>query len=89
MYHDQGLTPFKAIAFDEGVNFTAGLSVVRTSPAHGVGYDIAGENKASNASFRASLFMAIDIFKNRLIDDEIRSNPLIITSKHHGSNSIE
>ena len=89
MYHDQGLTPFKAIAFDEGVNFTAGLSVVRTSPAHGVGFDIAGQNKANPASFRAAIYTAIDVYKNRVIDDAIRANPLRITSKQHGSNSIE
>ena len=89
MYHDQGLTPFKSIAFDEGVNFTAGLSVVRTSPAHGVGYDIAGQNVANSASFRAAIYTALDVFKNRSIDEEIRANPLKITSKQHGSNSIE
>ena len=89
MYHDQGLVPFKAIAFDEGVNFTAGLSVVRTSPAHGVGYDIAGQNKANPASFRAAIYTAIDVFRNREIDDKIRANPLKITSKQHGYNAIE
>lgn len=89
MYHDQGLTPFKAIAFENGVNFTAGLSVVRTSPAHGVGFDIAGQNKANPDSFRAAIYTAIDVYKNRLIDDNIRANPLRITNKQHGANSIE
>lgn len=76
MYHDQGLAPFKALVFEDGVNFTAGLSVVRTSPAHGVGFDIAGKNVATCEPFRAALYRAIDIFKNRSIDDDIRSNPL-------------
>jgi len=65
MYHDQGLAPFKTLAFDQGVNFTAGLSIVRTSPGHGTGYDIAGENKASEHSFRNALYMAVDIYKKR------------------------
>ncbi len=65
MYHDQGLIPFKTIAMDNGVNFTAGLSVVRTSPDHGTAYDVAGKNVASENSFRQALYMAIDIYKNR------------------------
>lgn len=65
MYHDQGLIPFKAIAMDNGVNFTAGLSVVRTSPDHGTAYDLAGKNMASENSFRQALYMALDIYKNR------------------------
>ena len=65
MYHDQGLVPFKALAFEEGVNFTAGLSIVRTSPDHGTAYDIAGRNKANEASMRQAVFMAIDIVKAR------------------------
>lgn len=65
MYHDQGLIAFKMIAFDNGVNFTAGLPIVRTSPAHGTAYDIAGKNLASCTSFRKSLFTAVDIYKNR------------------------
>lgn len=76
MYHDQGLAPFKAIAMEEGVNFTAGLPVVRTSPAHGTGYGIAGKNIASEESFRQAMYMAIDIFKNRKFDDEAYANPL-------------
>lgn len=66
MYHDQGLTPFKLLAFDEGVNFTAGLPFVRTSPAHGTGYDIAGKNMANHASFTSALLLAAEIFKNRM-----------------------
>jgi len=65
MYHDQVLTPFKALAFESGVNFTAGLPAVRTSPDHGTGYDIAGKNEADPSSFRASLFAAIDLFNAR------------------------
>lgn len=65
MYHDQGLVPFKSLSFDSGVNYTAGLPFVRTSPAHGVGYDIAGTGKASPDSFRMALFTACDIFNNR------------------------
>ncbi len=65
MYHDQGLIPFKTLAFESGVNYTAGLSVIRTSPDHGTAYDIAGKNVASENSFRSAVFMAMDIFKNR------------------------
>ncbi|HIA37256.1 MAG TPA: 4-hydroxythreonine-4-phosphate dehydrogenase PdxA [Flavobacteriales bacterium] len=65
MYHDQGLIPFKVIAFENGVNFTAGLHVVRTSPAHGVAYDIAGKNKASSSSFNKALILACDILSRR------------------------
>lgn len=76
MYHDQGLIPFKTIAFNEGVNFTAGLNAVRTSPDHGAGYDIAGKNKANEQSFKKALYAAIDIFKNRKLYSEITENPL-------------
>lgn len=76
MYHDQGLAPFKALAMDEGVNFTAGLPVVRTSPAHGTAYDIAGKGIASEDSFRQAVYVAIDVFRNRQFDKAARSNPL-------------
>ena len=76
MYHDQGLTPFKTIEFERGVNFTAGLSIVRTSPAHGTAFEIAGEGIASPDSFRSALFLAIDIFKNRKFHEEINLNSL-------------
>jgi 4-hydroxythreonine-4-phosphate dehydrogenase len=76
MYHDQGLVPFKLASFDRGVNYTAGLPVVRTSPAHGTAYELAGEDKASPDSFRQALYMAIDIHKNRMIYEEISKNPL-------------
>ena len=65
MYHDQGLEPFKAIAFDDGVNFTAGLPIVRTSPDHGTAYDMAGRDEADPRSMMSAIFMAIDIFRHR------------------------
>lgn len=76
MYHDQGLAPFKALAMDEGVNFTAGLPVVRTSPAHGTAYDIAGKGLASEDSFRQAIYVAIDVFRNRQREQAARKNPL-------------
>jgi 4-hydroxythreonine-4-phosphate dehydrogenase len=80
MYHDQGLIPFKTIAFNEGVNFTAGLNAVRTSPDHGTGYDIAGKNQANEQSFKRAMYAAIDIFKNRQLHAEITENPLRINT---------
>ncbi|MEA5080752.1 MAG: 4-hydroxythreonine-4-phosphate dehydrogenase PdxA [Dysgonamonadaceae bacterium] len=76
MYHDQGLIPFKTLAMESGVNFTAGLPIVRTSPDHGTAYDIAGKGEASEQSFREAIYMAIDIYNNRTAFDEARSNPL-------------
>ena len=76
MYHDQGLAPFKALAMDEGVNFTAGLPVVRTSPAHGTAYDIAGKGLASEDSFRQAIYVAIDVFRNRQRNKQLRARPL-------------
>ena len=76
MYHDQGLAPFKALAMDEGVNYTAGLPVIRTSPAHGTAYDIAGKGLASEDSFRQAIYVAIDVFRNRLRDKAAHANPL-------------
>lgn len=76
MYHDQGLAPFKAVAMDEGVNFTAGLPIVRTSPAHGTAYDIAGQGIASENSFRQAIYTALDVFRNRKIEKEIHAHPL-------------
>lgn len=64
-YHDQGLIPFKTLAFGKGVNFTAGLSIVRTSPDHGTAFEIAGKGEADPSSFKEALFMAIQIYKNR------------------------
>ena len=76
MYHDQGLAPFKALSMDDGVNFTAGLSYVRTSPDHGTAFDIAGKGVASEASFRQAIYTAIDVYRNRLAYDEAYANPL-------------
>ena len=76
MYHDQGLAPMKALGMDDGVNFTAGLSIVRTSPAHGVAYDIAGKGCADENSFRQAIYTAIDIFRNRRNDAYAHRNPL-------------
>ena len=76
MYHDQGLAPFKALAMDEGVNFTAGLPIVRTSPAHGTAYDIAGQGVASENSFRQAIYTALDVYRNRLVEKEIHARPL-------------
>lgn len=77
MYHDQGMLPFKSLSFDTGVNYTAGLPIVRTSPAHGTAYEIAGKNQASPDSFREAIYLACDIFRNRMIYEEVTSNPLI------------
>ncbi len=79
MYHDQGLIPFKHMAFHNGVNYTAGLPVVRTSPDHGTGYDIAGKNVASETSFREALFLAVNVVKRRRENAELAANPLKIT----------
>lgn len=76
MYHDQGLIPFKHIAFHNGVNFTAGLPVVRTSPDHGTGFDIAGKNLASESSFREAIFTAMNILRRRRETAELTANPL-------------
>jgi 4-hydroxythreonine-4-phosphate dehydrogenase len=76
LYHDQGLIPFKTLAFDSGVNYTAGLSVIRTSPDHGTAFDIAGKNIADENSFRSAVFAAIDIAKNRMSYEEMNANPL-------------
>lgn len=76
MYHDQGLAPFKTLAMDSGVNFTAGLDYVRTSPDHGTGYDIAGKNLASPDSMRAAIYAAIDIVRSRRREDAAAAHPL-------------
>jgi len=76
MYHDQGLIPFKALSFGSGVNFTAGLPIIRTSPDHGTAYDIAGRGEASEKSFLEAIFMAMDIIKNRRAFIEMNMNPI-------------
>jgi 4-hydroxythreonine-4-phosphate dehydrogenase len=79
MYHDQGLIPFKTLAFNTGVNFTAGLKIVRTSPDHGTAFDIAGKNQANAESFREALYLACDIFRKRKEYLTLNSDPLKIT----------
>lgn len=76
LYHDQGLIPFKLMSFTEGVNYTAGLPYVRTSPAHGTGYDIAGKDHASEQSFRSAVYLACNVLRNRREYDELISDPL-------------
>ena len=76
MYHDQGLIPLKALDMECGVNFTAGLPVVRTSPDHGTAYDIAGKGLASEESMRQAIFAAIDILRCRRNEEKIHANPL-------------
>ena len=76
MYHDQGLIPFKTLSFHEGINFTTGLPIVRTSPDHGTAYDIAGKNQADAGSFRKALYQAIDIYHHRKVYKEASANPL-------------
>ncbi|KXB34298.1 4-hydroxythreonine-4-phosphate dehydrogenase [Bacteroidales bacterium KA00251] len=87
MYHDQGLAPFKALYMDSGVNFTAGLPIVRTSPDHGVGYDIVGKGIASEESLREATYTAIDVLKNRREHDLATRNPLRKT--YYASNNSD
>lgn len=76
MYHDQGLIPFKSLALGNGVNYTAGLELIRTSPDHGVAFDIAGKGLADHGSFLQSLYFCLDVFEKRLEYEENRSNPI-------------
>jgi 4-hydroxythreonine-4-phosphate dehydrogenase len=78
MYHDQGLTPFKAIAFEEGVNYTAGLPVVRTSPDHGTAYEMAGRDKADPRSMKSAIYTAIDIWHKRQEYNDLMENRMTI-----------
>ncbi|MDR1652209.1 MAG: 4-hydroxythreonine-4-phosphate dehydrogenase PdxA [Prevotellaceae bacterium] len=89
MYHDQGLVPFKTLAMGEGVNFTAGLPIVRTSPDHGTAYNIAGKNAANENSFRQALYMAFDIVCNRMWYNEISENPIKQEAKLERGGKIE
>ncbi len=88
MYHDQGLAPFKTMAMETGVNYTAGLPFVRTSPDHGTGYDIAGKNQADETSFREALYSAIDIYRNRMRYAEMTSNPLRRQYVNKGADNV-
>ena len=81
MYHDQGLVPFKSLSFGQGVNFTAGLPVVRTSPDHGTAFDIAGKGEANGRSLRAACWMAADVRRQRVEHREMTANPLEISKK--------
>lgn len=76
MYHDQGLVPFKLMSFGEGVNFTAGLPIIRTSPVHGTAYEIAGKNKANPDSMRKALYLAKDLYNNRKFYDDAKKDRL-------------
>lgn len=78
MYHDQGLTPFKALAFEEGVNYTAGLPIVRTSPDHGTAYEMAGRDMADPRSMMAAIYTAIDIFNRRADYDDLVENRMTL-----------
>jgi len=84
-YHDQGLIPFKTIAFGQGVNYTAGLDRIRTSPDHGTAFDIAGKGKADFSSFREAVYLALDIYQARHQHQQISQNPLKITEKQSES----
>lgn len=81
MYHDQGLTPFKALSFGQGVNYTAGLPIIRTSPDHGTGFEIAGKDIANESSFRNAIYLAKEIHNNRALHREINQNPLKVKQK--------
>ena len=81
MYHDQGLAPFKALCVDDAVNFTAGLSVVRTSPGHGTAYDIAGRGEANENPLRQAIYAAIDIVRNRRQVEAASANPLKVVNR--------
>lgn len=87
MYHDQGLVPFKTVAAGKGVNFTAGLPIVRTSPAHGTAYDIVGSGKSSSLSMRDAIYLAKDIYYARKKYDEENSNPLAFGLKDNRNNT--
>src|SRR5699024_1354 len=84
-YHDQGLVPFKTLTFGKGVNYTAGLSAVRTSPDHGTAYEIAGKGVADCGSFREAVLMSVTIAKNRQMHKTLTANPLQkqVTHKQH------
>ena len=86
-YHDQGLIPFKTLSFGNGVNYTAGLNKIRTSPDHGTAYEIAGKNKADFNSFKEAVYLALDIFKSRNEYKEISVNPMKIREKPEEKNN--
>lgn len=85
MYHDQGMIPFKALSYHEGVNFTAGLPYVRTSPAHGTAYDLAGKDLASPDSMRQAIYLALDIYKTRKMNKDLQDNAVHFTLQDYGT----
>ena len=85
MYHDQGLAPFKALTFSKGVNYTAGLPFIRTSPDHGTAFEIAGQDKANADSFKQAVYLAVDVCRNRQVNIELAKNPL----KSYDVNELE
>ena len=89
MYHDQGLVPFKTLSFGDGVNYTAGLSGIRTSPDHGTGFDIVGKNEADPSSFRKALFVAIDAAKHRAEYIEMHADPVYKKAKNITESSVD
>lgn len=89
MYHDQGLAPFKALAMEEGVNYTAGLPFVRISPAHGTAYNIAGQNLASESSFRQAVYTALDVYRSRQSYREATAHPLRKQYFDKGSDNVK
>ena len=89
MYHDQGLAPFKTLAYEEGVNYTAGLPFIRTSPDHGVAYDIAGKNVADEQSFTEAIFMALKIYKNRTEYNDLITNRMQPRKNNSGNNPAD
>ncbi|MCF8231556.1 MAG: 4-hydroxythreonine-4-phosphate dehydrogenase PdxA [Bacteroidales bacterium] len=87
MYHDQGMLPFKTMAFNNGVNFTAGLPIIRTSPSHGTAYEIAGKGLASPESFREAIFLACDIHRNRQEYDNLKKNAFVSSKQNNAGQS--
>ena len=89
MYHDQGMLPFKALAFNTGVNYTAGLPIIRTSPVHGTAYEIAGKGLASPESFREAVFIACDIYRNRTEYDTLKETAFVSTKGNRNTKETE
>ena len=87
VYHDQGLIPFKTLSFGKGVNFTAGLSKIRTSPDHGTAFDIAGKGIADHNSFKEAVYLGLDIYNSRIQHQEITQNPMKIREKQLEKNN--
>ncbi|MBS7786011.1 4-hydroxythreonine-4-phosphate dehydrogenase PdxA [Flavobacterium sp. CYK-55] len=86
-YHDQGLVPFKTLSFGKGVNYTAGLEKIRTSPDHGTAFDIAGKGQADSGSFKEAVYLALDVFHNRIQHFEISKNPMKVREKQAEKNN--